>query len=94
VAQALQNQTVCSFNMPTAPVTLPTKGGHFSINVTAGQNCDYQAKSNARWIRIAGSDSRSGSGTAMFQVTVNPTITRSATVNIAGNEITVIQSRN
>ena len=94
VAQALQNQTVCSFNMPAAPVPVPTKGGHFSISVTAGQNCDYQAKSNARWIRRAGSDSLSGNGTATFQVTVNPTISRSGTVSIAGNEITVVQSRN
>lgn len=94
VSQALQNQTICSFNMPSTPVTVPTKGGHFTVNVTAGTNCDYQAKSNVGWIRLAGTDSYSGNGTVTFRVTVNPTITRSGTINIAGTQITVNQSRN
>lgn len=94
VAQALQNQTVCSFNMPGSPIALPTKGGYFSVSVTAAANCDFQVRSNANWIRISGSDSLSGSGVVTFRATLNPTITRSATVNIAGTEITVTQSRN
>jgi subtilisin family serine protease len=94
VAAALQNQTACSFNMPTTPITLPTKGGYFSVNVTAAQNCDYQVKSNANWIKLSGSDSLSGNGTATFRATLNPTITRSGTINIGGTVITVTQSRN
>lgn len=94
VSQALQNQTVCSFNMPSSPIVMPTKGGHFSVNVTAGTNCDYQARSNVGWIRQVGSDSLSGNGAVTFRVTVNPTITRSGTINVAGTSITVSQSRN
>lgn len=94
VAQALQNQSVCSFNLPSSPITVPTKGGYFTVNVTAGTNCDYQAKSAARWIIVGDADSFSGNGTVTFRVTVNPTITRSATVSIAGTQITVNQSRN
>lgn len=93
-AQALQNQTVCSFNMPTSPITVPTKGGYFTVNVTAASNCDYQVKSNANWIRLSGGDSLSGNGTVTFRANLNPTISRSATVNIAGTLITVNQSRN
>ncbi|NOT46520.1 MAG: S8 family serine peptidase [Acidobacteria bacterium] len=94
VFQALQNQTVCGFNMPNSPITVPTKGGYFTVNVTAGTNCDYQARSNAGWIRLVSPDSLSGNGTVTFRVTLNPTITRSGTVNIAGTQITVNQSRN
>jgi hypothetical protein len=93
VAQALQDQTVCTFNAPSGPITVPTKGGHFSLNVTAGQNCDYQAWSNSSWIKIAGVDSFSGNGTVTFRSTVNPTITRTGTINIGGTELTVVQSR-
>lgn len=93
VSQALQNQTVCSFNMPSS-ITVPTKGGHFTVDVTAGTNCDYQAKSNAGWIRLVGSDAFSGNSTVTFRATVNPTISRSATVSIAGNTVTINQSRN
>lgn len=94
VSQALQNQTVCAFNMPTSAITVPTKGGQFTVDVTAGANCDYQAKSNAGWIRLVGSDSFSGNGTVTFRTTVNPTITRTGTLSIAGTTITVNQSRN
>lgn len=93
VARALQDQSVCSFGASASTVVMPTKGGYFSIDVTAGANCDYQVRSNAKWVRVSGSDSRSGNSTVTFRVTVNPTISRAATVNIGGTEITVSQSR-
>ncbi|MGD9561849.1 MAG: S8 family serine peptidase [Pyrinomonadaceae bacterium] len=94
VLHALQNQTVCSFNVPGGPITVPTKGGYFSVEVAAGQNCDYQITSNDRWIKVSGVDSLSGNGTATFRATLNPTITRVGTIQIAGTAITVTQSRN
>lgn len=93
VASALQNQTTCSFSVPSGTVRVPTKGGYFSINVTAGQNCDYRAKSSASWVKPASTATFSGSGAVTFRATVNPTITRSATVNIGGTEVTILQSR-
>ncbi|MCC7309018.1 MAG: S8 family serine peptidase [Acidobacteria bacterium] len=93
VSAALQNKTVCSFNVPSGTISLPTKGGYFTINVTAAANCDYQVKSNANWIRLTTSDSLSGNGTATFRATLNPTITRSGTIDIGGTTVTVIQSR-
>ncbi|MCC6327154.1 MAG: S8 family serine peptidase [Acidobacteria bacterium] len=92
-AAALQNKTVCSFNVPSGTINLPTKGGYFTINVTAAANCDYQVKSNANWIRLTTSDSLSGNGTATFRATLNPTISRSGTIDIGGTTVTVIQSR-
>ena len=93
VARALQDQTVCSFNFSSSPIMVGTKGGTVTVNVTAGANCDFQVKSNARWIKVLGTDSFSGSGTVAFWVTVNPTVSRSATINIAGTDVTVNQSR-
>ena len=93
VANALQNQTVCSFNVPTAPIAVPTKGGNFSVNVAAAPNCDYHVWRSASWIKLLGADSLSGNSTVTFRVTINPTISRSATLNIAGTAITVTQSR-
>ncbi len=93
VAAALQNKTVCSFSVPSSTIDLPTKGGYFTINVTAAANCDYQVKSNANWIRLTTVDSLSGNGTATFRATLNPTISRSGTIDIGGTTVTVIQSR-
>lgn len=93
VSNALLNQTVCSFNTPNSSITVPTKGGTFSVNVTAPQNCDYSARSSVKWIKISGQDSLSGNGTVTFRVTVNTTINRSATIDIGGQTYTVNQSR-
>jgi hypothetical protein len=52
VARALTNQTVCSFGLGSNSMTVPTKGGTFSVNVTAAQNCDFSAKSNVNWVHV------------------------------------------
>lgn len=93
VASALQNQTVCSFGLSSQSITAITKGGYYSVNVTAAQNCDYAVKSNVNWIKISGTDARSGNGTISFRVTVNPTVSRVGTLTIAGQTVTVTQSR-
>ena len=93
-ANALQNQTVCTFTPANDSLTVPTKGGYFTVNVAAAPNCDFSVKSNARWIQINGADSLSGNGTVSFRVSVNPTIRRTGTITIAGQTFTVRQSRN
>lgn len=93
VQRALQNQTVCSFSLGSKSVNVPTKGGTFSVNVTAGRNCDYSAKSNVNWVHVTSGYGASGNSTITFRVGVNPTITRSGTISIAGQSFTVRQSR-
>lgn len=93
VDRALRNQTVCSFNLANSSITVPTKGGNFSVGVTAPQNCDCAVKSNVNWIKVTSTDAMSGNGSMTFRVTVNPTITRSGTISVAGQTFTVTQSR-
>jgi serine protease len=93
VANALQNQTVCSFNLAADSIIVPTKGGYSSVNVTAPQNCDFAAKSNVSWIHLSGPDVLSGNNNVAFRVTLNPTINRLGTITIAGQTFTVKQSR-
>lgn len=92
VARALQNQTACSFNLSSSALTAPTKGGQFTVNVTAPANCDAPVKSNARWLQIY-TNTTSGSGAVTFRVTVNPTLSRTGTITIAGQTFTVTQTR-
>jgi len=93
VQRALQNQSVCTFNLSSDSITVPTKGGIFSVNVTSGTNCDYAARSPVKWAKVVGSNSYTGNATVTLRVTVNPTITRSADLTIAGRTFTVRQSR-
>ena len=94
VANALQNQTVCNFNLSNQAISAITKGGYYSVDIGAAPNCDYSVKSNVNWIKVSGPDTGSGNGTVSFRVGFNPTISRIGTVTIAGQTVTVAQSRN
>jgi subtilisin family serine protease len=92
VGAALQNQTVCNFNLSSTSVTARTKGGYYTVNVNSAPNCEYSIKSNANWIKVS-SDVGSGNGTVTIRVRLNPGISRTGTLSIAGQTVTVTQSR-
>lgn len=99
VSRALQSQTVCSFNLSTQTINAITKGGYYAVNMTAPQNCDYSIKSNVNWIRVSGAGIDgtavgSGNGTITFRVGFNTRISRSGTLTIGGQTVTIDQSRN
>jgi hypothetical protein len=93
VFAALSNPTVCTIAPAQTSMTVPTKGGVFSIPVSTLSNCDYSVTSSSNWVKIESPAAASGSGTVSFRVGVNPTITRSATINIGGQQVTILQSR-
>jgi thermitase len=94
VARALQNQTVCSFNLSQTSVAAPTKGGVFTVDITVPANCDYSAKSSAKWINLTSATPLSGNGSVSFRVSTNQQISRTGTITIGGQTLTVTQSRN
>lgn len=94
VDRALRNQTICNFSLSQQTIDVPTKGGVFTVSVTAPQNCDYDVKSDVRWIRILSDEVLSGNGSVTFRVSVNPTISRTGTVKIADKVLTIRQRRN
>ena len=94
VFRAMQTPTVCGFTVGTGSMNVPTKGGYFTLNVPAGQNCDYFVKSNANWIKVLSPSLLSGAGTITFRVPVNATVSRTGTISIGGQNFTVVQRRN
>jgi len=93
VFNALQHQTVCSFGLPSGSMLVPTKGGQFTVNVTAAQNCDYSIKSDQNWIVLTGPTVQSGNGQVKFWVRVNRTMRRTGTLKIGSQTLTIVQSR-
>ena len=93
VANALQHQTVCIYDLASPSIRISNKGGFASVDVAAPQNCEFSVKSSSYWIHVHSDSMMTGSGTVTFRVTVNPTITREGTITIAGQAFTVRQSR-
>ncbi len=93
VFNALQNQTVCNFGLAETSILAPTKGGQFTINITAQPNCDYAVKSNSNWIVVNGQSVLSGNGLLKFWVRMNPGIRRTGTIKIGNQTLTVSQTR-
>jgi len=94
VQRALQNQTVCSFNLSQTNLTAPTKGGVFTVNITVPSNCDYSVKSNSKWLSVTSASPLSGNGAVTFRVSTNQQISRTGTIKIGDQILTVTQSRN
>jgi subtilisin family serine protease len=94
IAAAIQNQTVCTFDTTKTSVSVRTKGGYYSIDITAPKNCDFEVKSNSSWIKLAGPTVGSGTTAISFRVGVNPTISRSGSIQVAGHTVAITQSRN
>ena len=94
VFKAMQNPTVCNFTVGAGLMKVPTKGGVFTVNVPAGSNCDYSVTSGANWIKVLTPNVMSGTAAVTFRVPVNPSITRTGTIAIGGQNFTVTQSRN
>lgn len=94
VAAAIQNPTECLFTPSASSIFVKTKGGHFTVNVSAPPNCDYFVKSNVNWIHIGGPDTRSGDSEVKFRVRLNTKISRSAAITIGDKSVTITQARN
>lgn len=95
VSKALKNQTNCNFALSQNSLKPRTKGGIYTININAAQNCDFSIKSNDYWLSVVDkAENYSGNAEIKFRVSVNPTISRTGTLTIAGQTFTVTQSRN
>lgn len=93
VQRALQEQTVCTYELSTSSVNVPTKGGAFVVSVTAPPNCDHEAKTDNKWLKVISPKVASGSREVLIWVSVNTAISRTGSVEIGGKTITFLQSR-
>ncbi len=91
IANAIQNQTVCSFILPATMPNVPVAGGSFSINVTAAANCDFAAISQNNWITVTSGNPGSGNTTVNYTVAANTGAIRASYIQIAGQNFPILQ---
>ena len=93
ISNAMQHQTVCTYNLASSSILVSNKGGFASVDVAAPPNCEFTVMSSSYWIHVYTENLMSGNSTVTFRATVNPTITREGTITIGGQTFTVRQSR-
>ncbi|MFL6280893.1 MAG: BACON domain-containing protein [Vicinamibacterales bacterium] len=81
----------CTYAVAPTTLSVDAAGGTRAVAITAGAGCPWTASSNADWISVG---SASGSGPASVTVTVAPTTgpSRTGTVTIAGQVLTITQA--
>jgi subtilisin family serine protease len=92
VARAIQNPTLCAYNLGSNGQTVGSAGGNLSVNVASPANCGWEAISNANWITVGAGRVGAGNGTVTLAVAANPGAERTGTATIAGQTFTVTQS--
>lgn len=90
---ALQNPVNCTADVGPLERQIPTKGGLLQITVNTQPNCDFAVKPGSRWIRVLDRSQTSGTAVVDVFIGVNPSISRSSTLEVGGQTITLIQNR-
>ncbi|HEY6339878.1 MAG TPA: SBBP repeat-containing protein [Bryobacteraceae bacterium] len=80
----------CSFTF-SEPSEASAAGGSGNITITTTPECGWNATSNSAWITLTSSTSGQGDGSVSYSVAANTGATRSGTLTIAGNTITIAQ---
>ena len=84
----------CSYFLtPTNNLTVPSGGGSYQVNVTAGTGCTWTASSSVSWITITSGASGSGNGSVNYTVAANTgPSAQTANMTIAGQAFTVTEA--
>jgi hypothetical protein len=79
----------CTVKLSTTSAKANSGGGTVNVDVTADSNCTWTATSNASFLTATGGTT--GSGTAVVTATANNGSSRSGTLTIGGQTVTITQ---
>ncbi|MGD0651289.1 MAG: S8 family serine peptidase, partial [Verrucomicrobiia bacterium] len=82
----------CAYAVSPSSATFGTSGGSGNVNVTTSASCAWTATSSAGWLTITAGNSGTGNGTVSYFVAANTGATRTGTLTIAGQSVTVSQA--
>ncbi len=80
----------CTYSIAPNAFNAPSSGGTQTVTVTAGAACPWTAMSDASWISVSAAGG-TGSGSVVVNVAPTSGPTRTGTVAIAGQTLTVTQ---
>ena len=83
----------CSFQVEPTTHSVGAPGGMETVSVRSVAGCEWSASSDVPWISIQAGSSGSGNGAVIFAVDASTGATRSGTLTIAGQKVTVQQAQ-
>ena len=86
--------TTCTYTISTTSFSMAGAGGTATFAVNTGTSCAWTVSSNSSFVTITSASSQTGSGTVSFSVPENTGDTRTATLTVAGQAVTVTQAPN
>lgn len=90
---AVLSPPVCNYGVTPGSLFFQPGAGTGSVNVTVAAGCIWTASANAVWLTIASGANGNGNGTVNYSVAANASGTsRSATLTVAGQNLTVTQA--
>src|SRR5262249_51261142 len=90
--ETFRTASTCNYVLSATSLNASTTGDNLSVGVTTDSACSWTAASNASFITVTSGASGSGNGTVALSVAANSSGgTRSGTVTIAGQTVTVTQ---
>jgi len=85
-------QPTCTFALSTTALSIASTGASASVGVTTNSGCAWTASSGASFVTITSGASQSGTGTVAVAIAENTGDTRTATLTVAGQPVTVTQA--
>lgn len=83
----------CGFDVSPLTFAIDASGGSGTATVTTADGCSWTAASNAPWITITAGASGSGRGTVTFNAAATAGPSRTGTLTVAGQTVSVAQSQ-
>jgi hypothetical protein len=87
-------QTTCTYTISTTSFSMSGAGGSATFAVNTGSACTWSVTNNASFVNVSPTSTQTGSGNVTFTVSENPGDTRTGTLTIAGQAVTITQVAN
>jgi hypothetical protein len=87
-------QSTCTYSISTSTFSMSGAGGSATFAVSTGSTCTWSVTSNASFATVSPTSMQTGPGTVTFTVGENPGETRSGTLSVAGQTVTISQAPN
>lgn len=90
---SIHQQSGCDYTLTPTNKDVTASGGLFAFEVKASSNmCQWQPVSNAAWLQVNNAGPYKGDGLIGYTVAANTGFTRSATITVGADKLTVTQA--